>query len=303
MVREGGIDGDLIGPVAVEETGGGQGDVLAMHHRDRHPRPVAGFGPRRGRGVVGRVEVTEHRSCLEERSRLSRARSICKTLLGCDHRRPAEAERGDVRLGIGAQPDRRGLSVEGTIQLRGEEVPVQRVASVPSGSTRTTVSASARSLSTITVGEGIDVLDPHPAPQRHDLAPGVLPSVPSFPSAVVRTGQDPEVLGLVVGQDEEPARAGVTRPGKVVDGVLDPLAAGSMITRGRRSVRRPGWPATPSCWCCAGPPTRRPRPGCVRSRGRSAGRFLRRRGRHAPDRSPDRWRHSWWGRWASSKRT
>ena len=131
--------------------------------------------------------------------------------------------------GSGLAPNQtdEGRSVEGTTQLRRHEISVQRVASVPSGSTRTTVSASARSLSTITVAEGIDVLDTHPATERHDLAPGVLPAGRILPIRhVVRTGQDPEVLGVVVGQDDEPARAGVTRPGKVVDGVLDPLAAG-----------------------------------------------------------------------------
>ena len=58
---------------------------------------------------------------------------------------------------------------------------------------------------------------------------------------VVGSGQDAEVLGLVVGQDEEPAAPG--RRGEVFDGVLDAFAAGQDDAGlGQRVGRRDGEP-------------------------------------------------------------
>ena len=84
--------------------------------------------------------------------------------------------------GLAPSQTEEGRSVEGTTQLRARRSPSTGSPAAPRGSTRTTVSASARSLSTITLAKAST------SSIRTPLRGGTIsrqepfPSVPSFPS-------------------------------------------------------------------------------------------------------------------------
>ena len=143
-----------------------------------------------------------------------------------------------------------GLSMDGTIQPVCQQVGGEGVARRRSGSGQDAhlglgLGALAQDEG---AAEGVDVLDADAGSVRDHLAPG---AAAVRAERVVGSGQDAEVLGLLVGQDDEPAGA-ARRRREVVDAVLDALAAGQDDPGLGQRARPRGWRATRWCWCCAG---------------------------------------------------
>ena len=222
MRRERRVDADFVGAVAVEEARGGELEVLAVDHRERDARPVGGDGPFPVGGVAGRVEVAQHGLLFEQRL-LALVQRDLQDARGRHQRRAADAQRGRVGLGVGAEPGRGGALDRRDDPARLEQVGREGVVLVGEGEDAHPGLGLGALAQDEGAGEGVDVLDPGAGPVRDHLAPGGRRRGCS--QRVVRSGQHPEVLGLLVGQDEEPA--GAARGGReVVDGVLHSLPAG-----------------------------------------------------------------------------
>jgi hypothetical protein len=176
---------------------------------------------------------------------------------------------GHVGLGIGPATSTTGSRSTRTIQLGGEQVgrpPTDRP--VGAAGPGPTVSASARSLSTRTSENastssmrtpgrcGMISRQTRPRAQRRRPArPG--PGSPGRPRwSGRRTSPAARRRGSGGRRRTRRLRGGAGRRGA------------------RPSGRRPVWPATRSCWCCAGRPARRRRHGSRRSRARTVGRLL-----------------------------
>ncbi len=97
-----------------------------------------------------------------------------------------------------------GLSIDGTIQPDCEQVGREGVAAVVGEREDPHPGLGLGALAQDEgAGEGVDVLDAHAGPVRDHLAPGGRRAQ----GVRVGGGEDPEVLGLLVGQDDEPAGA------------------------------------------------------------------------------------------------
>ena len=177
---------------------------------DGHRGAVGGRGPLPLGAVAPGVEVAEDGLALAQLEVAGREVQVEDRARG-DQRGVLVAQHGRVVLGIGSAPDRRGrlgLSDRGRGPAGSVDHPHPGVASRPLVDDQV-------------VGEGVDAVQAHPGPERDDLVP-VVPSRRRLGGL-----HEPEVLGSVVGEDEESrAAASGGIAAVVVDAVLDALAPG-----------------------------------------------------------------------------
>ena len=189
--------------------GTGRADqVRPVDERDRHPGPVVGGGPAALGAVAGGVEVPQDGLALAERQLARVEVEVVGRPRGGERRVPV-AEHGGVVLGIGLAPHRRrrlglGHRGGGAGGVLDDAHPGLAVLALVDGEV---------------ADERVDGVEAHPGAGRDDLGP------PVAAGCLVGRLHQAEVLGAVVGDDEEAARAPARRVAAVVvDRVLDALA-------------------------------------------------------------------------------
>ncbi len=233
--RERRVDRYLVGAVAVEQARCGEREILAVHDRDRDPRAVGRGRPVRDSvRVARRVEVAQNRLLFEQCLLALVERDLQDARRG-HHRRAAEAQRGDVGLGVRPEPGRRGALGRGDDPARLEQVGRRTDLRSRAGGGHEPGSgprrarsargrrANASTSSTRTPGRCGTT-------SRHD---GPAPT-----SGAARTRKS--LASSLVSTTNQPGRARGGR--EVVDGVLDPLTPGQhhrgLGERRRRGDRR-----------------------------------------------------------------
>ncbi len=208
------VDRCLVRPVSVKEARrallGACDEVGSEDEGDGHVGPVVGAGPASFRPVATGVEVAQDGLALHQRDR-PRTQVQVEHRTGRDQRGVFVAEDGRVVLRVGTGPDGGG-------RLRPVDGPGG------AGGTVHDPDAGQAALALVddqVVGERVDAVQPDVGPSRDDLPPV------STTRSIVGCLHQAEVLGAVVGHDEEPAGpAGPRVAPVVVDGVLHPLTAG-----------------------------------------------------------------------------
>ena len=190
-----------------------------MDHRDRDPRPVRGDGPLPVGGVARGVEVAQHGLLLQQRL-LALVQRDLQDARRRDQRGAPEAQHRRVGFGVGPEPGRRRRLDRRDDPAGAEQVAGERVVPVGQGEDAHLGLGLGALAQHEGAAEGVDVLNAGPGAVRDHLTPGRR--VIGRAQGVVRSRQDPEVLGLLVGQDQEPTPAAGRRD--VFDGVLDALA-------------------------------------------------------------------------------
>ena len=224
----------------------GQLQVLAVDDGERDLRPVGRGGPL----PVGACSATESKSpstgsCLSSVS--SRSSSvICSTLEGVtsDVRPKRSAVR--VGLGVGARPGRRRALDGRDDPARLEEVAGERSRRL-----------GEREDADLGLGLGALAQDQGAARRRRRPRPARRAGAAPPPASRRRrqrdvgSGQDAEVLGVLVGQHDEPAVPPPDAGVRWSTAYSIPRAAADHHG-GLGQRRRPrGRPATRWCWCCA----------------------------------------------------
>ncbi len=165
------VDADLVGPVAEEQRGGRQFQVLAVDHRDRDPRPVRGDGPLPVGGVAGGVEVAQHGLLLEQRL-LALVQRDLQDARRCHQRRAPEAQHRRVGLGVGPEPGRRRRLDRLDDPAGAEQVAGERVVLVGQREDAHLGLGLGTLAQDEGAAEGVDVLNAGPGAVRDHLAPG-----------------------------------------------------------------------------------------------------------------------------------
>ena len=216
------IHGGLVRPVAVEEARsahrpvagcapglGGLHQVGPVHQRDRDLGPVVGHRPQPSGPVAGRIEVTEDRQPLEQVG-LTGAQVQVVHGPGGDQGGVLVPEGGRVVLGVGATPHRGGglaLPYRHGPAGGGIDHPYPGLAPLPLIDHQVS-------------DERIDVVQADSRPPGYHLGP-VGPV-----RRILGCLHQSEVLGPVVGDDEEPSLLLAGSAPVVVHAVLDALAPG-----------------------------------------------------------------------------
>ncbi len=202
--------------------------IGSVDERDGHLRAVVSRGPSSLGPVPARVEPTEDGLALPQ-PRRSGGHVVVVDGAGCDQRGVLVTE--DVRLVLGI-----GTAPHGGGRLR----LVDRGGGATLGVNDPDAGLAVLSLvDHQMIGEGVDGVEPGPRAVGDDLAPGLAPRLAPRPGVTdVRRLEQPEVLRLVVGHDQEAGRPGGRAP-VVVDAVLDPVPAGGQHREGAGRVVRP----------------------------------------------------------------
>ena len=286
MRRERRVDGDLVGAVPVEEARGGERQLLAG------ARAISAHGSRRRlrpRSVASCSRAASNPprtgSCLSSVSRLVSS-AICRTDVGVTI--DVRPNLRDVTSGSGLGPnhDDEGLSVEGMIQLAARRSPANGSAPPGSGTTRTNVSASDRSLRTRTVENASTSSMRTPGRCGNDLLPSRRRSADASSAAARTRKSSASSLVRTTNQPRPPSPlAGGRRSTRALRGGEHDTGCGRGVAgRYGQPFRRVG--------AVQRRPARRRRPGCARCRGRSAGRLPRSTRRRSTGSVPSSWRHS-----------